>query len=351
MKTEQRWVQAERLTAIRNNLAFWAVQTAATRHTEAGNLHSAVQHGLQQVATRASAARLLTASFAVAQAQPADWLALYSLAQQNTQLPSRVRAELHYQHAVLHWLVGESALAAKGFQRTLRMARQFALPTMQAQALIGACMVHTQDPPRAHKAAQQLTQLLTSVSLPNRLRAQAQAALAAAAYFARQHPLASQHAAAALKGTPASIARGQLHILAGLSALAQEQVDAALEHYNAAAKLLQQHGASASQLAHLELLRATAHYHKTTRGQRVRVQPAIAALLRAAALLARSDTDATSRTHLESLLGRAFTLSGDVASGLRYLASALQLSEDAGEHSMAADIFAALQQLENKNPA
>lgn len=349
MKIDRRWVRHAQLEAIRNNLAFWAVQPISAQRNDANNVQQAIQHGLGTSSTHASAARLLGSSFALAQAQPAHWLPLYALALRNKQLPSRLRAELHYQQAVLLWLTGDRAQAAGAFQRALRMARQYGHADLQARNLIGLCLVHSQDPVRADKAASQLSQLLPTV--PPGLQAHAHAALGYAAYFARQPHAAVQHFAAAIHAAPPSVARGQLHTLAGLSALAQDKPDEALEHYNAAALLLQRHQASASQLARLELLRATAHYHKTTRGQRVRLQPAIAALQRAAALLAHSHSDASSRSHLESLLGRTYTRRGDVASGLRYLASALQLSEDAGEHAMAADIFAALQQLENKNPA
>lgn len=349
MKSNRRWARHAHREAIRNNVAFWAVQPISAQGNDANNVHLAIQHGLRLSSTRTSAARLLGSSFSLAQAQPAHWLPLYALAMRNTQLPSRLRAELHYQHAALLWVAGNRPQAASAFQRALRMARQYGHPALQARNLIGLCLVHSQDPVRANKAASQLSQLLPSI--PPVLQAHTHAALGYVAYFARQHHAAALHFAAAIDAAPPSMARGQLHTLAGLNALAQNLPAAALKHYNAAALLLQRHQAGASQLARVELLRATAHYHKTTRGQRVRLQPAIAALQRAATLLAHSHSDASSRSHLESLLGRAYTRSGDVASGLRYLASALQLSEDAGEHAMAADIFAALQQLENKNPA
>ncbi|MCW5873050.1 MAG: hypothetical protein KIS88_00230 [Anaerolineales bacterium] len=354
MKIDRRWARSSQLEAIRNNLAFWAVQPISAQRNDANNVHQAIQHGLMLSSTRASirasAARVLSQSFSLAQSQPGHWLPLYVLALRNKQLPSRLRAELHYQQAVLYWLLDDGTQAAQAFQRGLRLARQLALPTLQARNLIGLCLVHSQDPARASKTAQQLTQVLAATRHKG-LQAHAFAALGYVAYFARQYSTASEQLAAAIQAAPASLARGQLHTLAGLSALAEGQADAALRHYNAAALLLQRHQASASQLARLELLRATAHYHKSTRGQRVRLQPAIAALQRAAVWLAEGQVDAASRSQLESLLGRAYTRSGDVASGLRYLASALQLSEDAGEHNMAADIFAALQQLESKNPA
>jgi len=351
MKIDRRWVRANQLAAIRNNLAFWAAQPVTIQQAEASNLQNAVQHGLQQPSVRAAAARLLAQSFGAAQAQPQTWLPHYARALRNKPLPTALRGELHYQQAVLYWRLGDLAHAVRGFQSSLRTARQLGQPSRQARSLIGLCVAQSREPVRAAKTAMQLEALLAASSLPQGLMGQAAAALGHAAYFAGDYAKATAQLAAALQAAGRSAARGQLHILAGLSALAQGDASAALRHYNAAAHTLQRQAARPSQLARVELLRAAAHYHKSSRGQRVRLQPAIAALQRAAALLTQSEVDSASRAQLESLLGRAYTRRGDVASGLRYLASARQLSEEAGEQAMAANIFAALQQLENKNPA
>lgn len=352
MKTEtsQRWVQASLLAAVRSNLVYWAAQPAASLRRENSNLHSAVRYGLRLPSADKQAARLLSQSFAVAITQPAVWLPLYGRALRLKALPSNLMGSLLHQHAVLLWQHGQAAQAARGFERSQRHAQRHSLPALQIRSLIGLCLVHSQQPAKAERAARKLQALLGRERTKPALRAQAYAALGTVAYFAKDHSQAAQHFTAALQHTPAGLAQGQLHMLAGLCAHALGETDAALRHYNAAARSLQQYGASAAQLARVELLRATAHYHKTARGQQVRLQPAIAALQRAAELLNQAETDSRSRAQLENLLGRTYTRRGEVARGIQYLSSALELSEHS-DPSLAADVFAALQELETKNPA
>ncbi|UYN92888.1 MAG: hypothetical protein KIT70_05190 [Anaerolineales bacterium] len=352
MKTEtgRRWVQASLLAAVRSNLSYWAAQSAAMLRREGSNLHSAVHYGLRLPPAHTQAARLLSQSFAVAITQPAAWLPLYDHALRLKALPSKLLGSLLYQQAVLLWQHGLAAEAARGFERSQRHAQRHSLPALRIRSLIGLCLVHSQQPAKAERAARKLQALLSRTRTKPALRAQAYAALGTVAYFAKDHSQAAQHFTAALQHTPAGLAQGQLHMLAGLCAHALGETDAALRHYNAAARSLQQYGASAAQLARVELLRATAHYHKTARGQQVRLQPAIAALQRAAELLNQAETDSRSRAQLENLLGRTYTRRGEVARGIQYLSSALELSEHS-DPSLAADVFAALQELETNNPA
>ncbi len=344
------WVQGGLLAAVRSNLAYWAAQPAGVQRSEASNLHNAVHYGLRLRPTRAQAARLLSHSFEAARTQPAAWLPLYARALQ-IKLPSKWLGALLYQQAALLWQHGLSADAVRAFQRSQRYAQRHRLAGLHIQSLIGLCLAHTQQPAKAQQAARSLQAALNRGRTKPSLRAQAYAALGTVAYFAKRHSQAAQHFTAALELAPAGLAQGQLHILAGLCAHALGQTDTALAYYNAAARGLQ-HAASPTQLARVELLRATAHYHKSTRGQQVRLQAAMAALQRAAELLNQAGVDvAGGRAQLESLLGRAYTRIGDVARGIRYLSSALELSQDSGDPRLAADIFAALQELENKNPA
>jgi hypothetical protein len=81
------------------------------------------------------------------------------------------------------------------------------------------------------------------------------------------------------------------------------------------------------------------------------MQPAIAALQRAAELLRSVEGDEATRRLLESEIGKVYTRAGDVARGIEYLTSALELAEGAGDQRMAADLFASLQELANKNSA
>ncbi|UYN88995.1 MAG: hypothetical protein KIT08_07810 [Anaerolineales bacterium] len=349
-KASNQWVQASLLAAVRSNLEYWAAQPAAKLRGEGSNLHNAIRYGFYLFPTRQQAARLLSQSFGIGLTQPTAWLPLYAAALRTKPLPSSLQAGLLYQQAVLLWQHGLIKDAARAFERSQQYAQHHRLSSVHIRSLIGLCLAYSQQPAKAERAAKRLQAALSRTRTPT-LRAQGYSALGTAAYFAGQHLQASQHIAAALQAAPPSLAQGQLHILAGLCAHALGQTDAALEHYNAAAHRLQQRGASPAQLARVELLRATAHYHKSTRGQHVRLQPAVAALQRAAELLNQGETDARSRAQLESLLGRAYTRRGEVAQGIRYLTSALELSADTNEPHLAADIFAALQELETKNPA
>lgn len=352
MNTEsgQRWVQASLLVAVRSNLAYWSSQPAAILRRESSNLHSAVRYGLRLPSAHMQAARLLSQSFAVAITQPAAWLLLYDRALRLKALPSKLLGSLLYEHAVLLWQNGLLAEAAHGFEHSQRHAQRNSLAALRIRSLIGLCLVYSQHPAKAERAARNLRTTLGRTRTKSTLRAQAYAALGTAAYFARQHAQAAKHFEGALAHAHAGLAQAQLHILAGLCAHALGRTDAALNSYNAAARSLQQYGASATQLARVELLRATAHYHKSNRGQQVRLQPAIAALQRAADLLNQAETDPPSRAQLESMLGRTYTRRGEVARGIQYLSSALELSEHS-DPSLAADVFAALQELETKNPA
>lgn len=349
-KTGQRWVQASLLAAVRSNLAYWAAQPVAILRRESSNLHSAVQYGLRLPPAHTQAARLLSQSFSTAFTQPTAWLPLYARALRLKTLPSKLLGSLLYQHAVLLWQHGQTAEAARGFERSQRHAQRHSLPAIRISSLIGLCLVHSPQSAKAERAVKNLQTALGGTRINPILRAQAHAALGTAAYFAKDHRQAAQHFTAALQHTPAGLAQGQLHMLAGLCAHAMGESDTALHHYNAAARSLQRSGANAAQLARVELLRATAHYHKITRGQQVRLQPAIAALQRAAELLNTNETNAPSRAQLESLLGRTYTRRGEVARGIQYLSSALELSEHS-DPSLAANIFAALHELETKDPA
>ncbi|QYK50824.1 MAG: hypothetical protein KF701_10565 [Anaerolineales bacterium] len=349
-QTEKQWVQASLLAAVGSNLAYWAAQPAAALRHETNNLHTAVSYGLRLRPTQTQAARLLSQSFEAARTQPAAWLPVYTQALQLKALPSSLRGGLLYQHAVVLWQHDQATEACQAFERSRRFAQRHGLAALHMRSLIGLCLAHSPQPAKANRAAQALQDLLPRTRSQPTLRAQASAALGTVAYFAKEHAQAAQHFAAALEYTPTSQAQGQLHILAGLCAHALADIDTAIAHYNAAARSLQQR-ASPAQMARVELLRATAHYDKRTRGQQVRLQPAIAALQRAAELLNQTEQDARSRAQLESLLGRTYTRSGEVARGIRYLSSALELSESSGDRRLAADIFAALHELENKNPA
>lgn len=338
------------LTAVRSNLAYWSARPAAALRRESSNLHHAVSYGLRL--QPAQAAKLLSHSFDAARTQPAVWLPLYASAVQRKALPSKLLGALLYQQAVLLWQHGQTTEALAAFQRSRRHAQRHRLAALHLQSLIGLCLAYTQQSAKAEQTARSLLAALNKGRAKPGLRAQAHAALGTVAYFAQQHTRAAQHFAAALELTPAGLAAGQLHILSGLCAHALGEVDPALAHYNAAARSLAQFGASSTQLARVELLRATSHYHKSTRGQQVRLQAAMAALQRAAELLNQAGLDESGgRAELENLLGRTYTRSGDVARGIRYLNSALALSQGGGDPRLAADIFTALQELENKNPA
>lgn len=343
------WMRARRAEAVQANLAFWAAQPPRAWHNEAGNVHSAIHYGLRQARSRTAAARLLAQAFALALGQPAHWLPLLRRALADKQLPSSLRAELLYQCAALHWQLGQDTQAQRHFTQGARLAQQHGFSTVQARCLIGLCLAPHHSPARRQAHATQLLNLLKNAKLPATLAAPAYAALGSCAYLDKRYAAAAGYMHQALHAQPAA-GRGYLHALAGLCAHAQADLDTALQHYNAAAQHLGR-GQTPLALARIELLRATAHYHKSARGQQVRLQPAIAALLRAASLLHTHDANPQTRAELEALLGRAYTRSGDVANGLRYLRSALALSQDGGQHALAADLLGALHALETKNPA
>lgn len=349
-RSERTWVQNQLREAVQANLRFWSAQPQSALLNEGDNVLAAVRYGLQLPSTRTPAARLLVQSFQLAQRHAAAWRPRYQSALADSHLPLRLRSTLQYQLGVLHWLAGESALAASQFRRGLRFAQQHSLGSLVLRHHMGLCLCALMQPQASPPSASALRQALPGVRNPA-LQAQAWAMLGSLAFLQKDYARAAADLEAALHASPASLARGQLHILRGLCAQAQRQPQAALKQYNAAAQLLPRYHAPARLMARLELLRATAHYYQTSRGQQVRLQPAVAALLRAADWLSQAELPASARAEWEGWLGRVYTRRGEVAAGIRYLSSAVRLSEGAGDQRLAADALAALQQLENKNPA
>lgn len=352
MKNKE-WVRGSLLQAVRSNLLYWSARLRAEPIPvgETGNLHAAVRYGLKFQGTQPAAAALLARSFAAAQAgRSRDWLPLYTAALAH-KTAQNLRGRLLFQQAVLQWLSGESRLAAEGFAYGSRLASRNGQRTLLLRNLVGLCLCA--PPGKASRAAEQLRTQLRLVKLRGALKAQVCAALGMSAFFSHEYQDAGNYLNLALESAPASfpLLRAQLHIAAGLSALAQGQPDPALKHYNAAGRELSRGRVDPAQLARLELLRAAAHYHKRARGQQLRLRPAIAALQRAAALQAETETGEESRALLESYIGRTYARAGDVQRGIRYLTSAWELSEGRGDRRMAADLFESLQRLENKNPA
>jgi tetratricopeptide (TPR) repeat protein len=340
--------------ATEDNLRFWSRELAKrkAKPSEAANVIAAISSGQRLAHTRSTAAKVLAAAFSSAlhREQNASWLQEYAVLKPAT-YPAKLGCQLEWQHGFLLWQAGDFGAAQAVFARCQQRARRNRLTLLGVTAGIGSCLcaLAAGDLPKARKAAQHLKDKIASIR-SRQAKAQIYSTMGIAVFFERKYSEALVYFEQALEFAVHRAIRAQLHMTSGLCQLGLQNADAALQASNQAAGYLQRSGTS-SQMARLELLRAAAHYAKSNRGQQVRLQQASAALQRAAELLSETTSDPAARSLLEGYIGKVYTRAGDVARGIEYLSSALELAEGAGNQPLIADLFASLQELGNKNPA
>jgi tetratricopeptide (TPR) repeat protein len=350
---DQAWARRQLRQATKDNLRFWSRELAKrkAKPSEAGNVIAAISFGQRLAHTRSTAAKVLAAAFssALRREQNASWLQEYAALKPVT-YPAKLGCQLEWQHGFLLRQAGDFGAAQAAFARCQQRARRNRLTLLGATAGIGGCLcaLAAGDLPKARKAAQHLKDKIASIR-SRQAKAQIYSTMGIAAFFERKYSEALVYFEQALEFADHRAIRAQLHMTSGLCQLGLQNADAALQASNQAAGYLRRSGTS--QMARLELLRAAAHYAKSNRGQQVRLQQASAALQRAAELLSETTSDPAARSLLEGYIGKVYTRAGDVARGIEYLTSALELAEGAGNQPLIADLFASLQELGNKNPA